>query len=125
MFLESIDFSRLRKLDFGIDNPTNFFKNFAGLFPKLKTLSFGLLGREGTQQPARMFLESLDALEHLDVSHSQYCIDDLWPAIEKHRNSLKTLILGPTFGHYNGFKYMALSDWGGTLNAIPMQVPTT
>ncbi|KAF7672568.1 hypothetical protein GT037_009599 [Alternaria burnsii] len=109
MFLDSIDPSRLRKLDFGIDNPTNFFKNFAGLFPKLKTLSFGLLGREGTQQPARMFLESLDALEHLDVSHSQYCIDDLWPAIEKHRNSLKTLIIGPKFGQYNGFKYMGLS----------------
>ncbi|RYO39043.1 hypothetical protein AA0113_g11239 [Alternaria arborescens] len=109
MFLDAIDCSRLRKLDFGIDNPMNFFQNSAGRFPKLKTLSFGLLGREGTQQPARMFLESLDALEHLDVSHSQYCIDDLWPAIEKHRNSLKTLILGPTFGHYNGFKYMGLS----------------
>lgn len=109
MFLDAIDFSRLRKLDFGIDNPTNFFNNFAGLFPKLKTLRFGLLGREGTQQPAKMFLESLDALEHLDVSLPQYCFDDLWPAIEKHRDSLKTLILGPTFGQYNGFEYMGLS----------------
>lgn len=108
-FLDSIDCSRLRKLDFGIDNPTNFFKNFAGLCPKLKTLSFGMLGRGGNDLSARMFIGSLDALEHLDVSHAQHSIDDLWPAIEKHRNSLKTLILGPTFGHYYYSKYMRLS----------------
>ncbi|CAN9225767.1 unnamed protein product [Alternaria alternata] len=109
MFLDSIDCSRLRKLDFGIDNPTSFFKSFTGLCPKLKTLSFGMLGRKGIDLSARIFIESLDALEHLDVSHPQHSIDDLWPAIEKHRDSLKTLILGPTFGHYYHSKYMGLS----------------
>ncbi|CAN9210299.1 unnamed protein product [Alternaria alternata] len=109
MFLDSIDCSRLRKLDFGIDNPTNFFKSFAGLCPKLKTLSFGMLGRNDIDLSARIFIESLDTLEHLDVSHPQHSIDDLWPAIEKHRDSLKTLILGPTFGHYYHSKYMGLS----------------
>lgn len=98
MFRDAIDCSRLRKLDFGGEHPENFFTCFEGFCPQLKALSFGI--REGDTAPARRFIESLDALEHLDLSRAQAGIDDLWPAIEQHKNTLETLILGPTFESY-------------------------
>jgi hypothetical protein len=107
MFRDSIDCSRLRKLDFGTDNPTAFFTYFTGLCPKLKALSFG--AAQGAMEPAMRFIESVDALEHLDVSRAQLGIDDLWPAIEKHKDILKTLILGPALGRYCSPMYMDLS----------------
>jgi hypothetical protein len=107
MFRDSIDCSRLRKLDFGTDNPTAFFTYFTGLCPKLKALSFGTA--QGAMEPAMRFIDSVDALEHLDVSRAQLGIDDLWPAIEKHKDTLKTLILGPALGGYCSPMYMDLS----------------
>ncbi|KAI4638964.1 uncharacterized protein J4E78_011050 [Alternaria triticimaculans] len=98
MFRDAIDCSRLRKLDFGGEHPENFFTCFTGLCPKLKVLSFGMW--EGDKMPARRFIESIDALEHLDLSRAQAGIDDLWPAIEQHEDTLETLILGPTFEAY-------------------------
>jgi hypothetical protein len=110
MLRESMDCSGLRKLDFGIDNPTDFFTCFAGLCPNLKTSSFGVV--EGTATavgPAKVFVESLDALEHLDVSRAQQIIDDLWHAIEKHKDTLKILVLGSTLGDWHDPKYVGLS----------------
>jgi len=98
MFRDAIDCSRLRKLDFGGEHPENFFTCFTGLCPKLKVLSFGMW--EGDKTPAKRFIESIDALEHLDLSRAQAGIDDLWPAIEQHKDTLETLILGPTFESY-------------------------
>jgi hypothetical protein len=106
MFRMSIDCSRLRKLDFGSDNPTAFFTSFTGLCPKLKTLSFGMTVNNADTEPAKRFIASLDALEHLDVSQAQQGIDDLWPAIEKHKDTLQTLVLGPTLGSYCSPIYM-------------------
>ncbi|KAI4703549.1 hypothetical protein J4E89_009970 [Alternaria sp. Ai002NY15] len=98
MFRDAIDCSRLRKLDFGGEHPANFFSCFTGLCPKLKVLSFGIW--EGDITPAKRFIESIDALKHLDLSRAQAGIDDLWPAIEQHKDTLETLILRPTFESY-------------------------
>ena len=98
MFRDAIDCSRLRKLDFGSEHPENFFTCFTGLCPKLKVLSFGIW--EGDTTPAKRFIQSIDALEHLDLSRAQANIDDLWPALEQHKDTLETLILGPTFEAY-------------------------
>jgi hypothetical protein len=117
MFRDAIDPSRLRKLDFGSDNPTAFFECFTGLCPRLKTLSFGAT-RDATK-PAKEFIESLDALEHLDLLRAQVGIDDLWPAIEKHKHTLETLILGPTTEAYCTPVYMDLSRLEAIATTFP------
>jgi hypothetical protein len=122
MFRNTIDCSRLRKLDFGSDNPTAFFTYFTGLCPKLKTLSFGATGGYPNSpdiEPAKRFIESLDALEYLDVSQAQQGIDDLWLAIEKNKDTLKTLILGPTLGSYCSPMYMDSSRLEAIASTFP------
>ncbi|PVI03213.1 hypothetical protein DM02DRAFT_640793 [Periconia macrospinosa] len=106
-FRDSIDCSRLRTLDFGKTNPIAFFRCLTGLLPKLKTLRFTAV--EDAIEPARSFVESLDSLEHLGLARAQKGIDQLWPAIIKHRNTLKTLILGPTLGSWCSPLYIDIS----------------
>ncbi|KAI4908071.1 hypothetical protein J4E85_011735 [Alternaria conjuncta] len=118
MFRDAIDCSRLRKLDFGGEHPENFFSCFTGLCPKLKVLSFGM--REGDKSPAKRFIESIDALEHLDLSRAQAGIDDLWPAIEQHKDTLETLILGPTFESYCQKVVMPFSRLKDIARTFPM-----
>ncbi|KAF1924237.1 uncharacterized protein M421DRAFT_8898 [Didymella exigua CBS 183.55] len=107
MLRDSIDGSRLRKLDFGMDNPETFFRCFTGVLPNLKSLRFG--AAKAATESAKVFIESLEALEHLDIAQAQTGIDDLWPAIEQHRSTLRTLVLGPALGHYCSRMYMDLS----------------
>ncbi|KAJ4360681.1 uncharacterized protein N0V89_001248 [Didymosphaeria variabile] len=103
-----IDPSRLRALDFGNDNPEVFFTTFAGILPDLKVLQFGAK-RNTSLQPAKDFIDSLSGLETLEIGEAQRGFDELWPVIEKHKDTLKTLILGPTWGQYCSPEYIDLS----------------
>jgi hypothetical protein len=89
-----LDWSKLRKLDFGSKLPVSFFKHFTGTMPNLKELRFGV--RNDPVEPVRDFINSVEALESLHIDQAQKDIQVLWPAIEKHRNSLKELILRPS-----------------------------
>lgn len=106
-FRDSIDCSRLRTLDFGSDSPREFFSYFTGLLPNLKTLRFAAAAN--AREPVKSFIESIESLEHLSLAHAQRGIDDLWPAIKKHKGSLKTLVLGPTLGPWCSPLHMDLS----------------
>jgi hypothetical protein len=106
-FRGAIDFGQLRSINFGGENPEAFFTCFAGSCPKLRSLAFGAW--KDATEPVKRFIESLDGLERLDVSRAQAGMDDLWPAIMKHKNTLETLILGPTMGLCCSPVYMELS----------------
>lgn len=95
---DSMDWSRLRKLDFGSDNPSAFFSIFTGLMPSLKALRFGAM--EGSIEPAKSFIDSLTNVESLDIARAQIGINTLWPAIMRHKDTLEEIILGPTYGSY-------------------------
>lgn len=99
----AMDWSHLRKLDFGSDNPHTFFSTFTGLLPNLKALCFEVMGESVAE--ATKFIESLDSLESLYVGQAQAGLDELWPAIMKHKQSLKELILGPALGSYYSTQY--------------------
>ncbi|KAF1976981.1 hypothetical protein BU23DRAFT_550929 [Bimuria novae-zelandiae CBS 107.79] len=95
----AVDPSRLRKLDFGSDNPVPFFNAFAGVLSNVQSLRFGV--RRGSDvEPAKRFIESLTGLESVYVSSPMTGLDELWPAIEGHKDTLKSLVLGPTWGEY-------------------------
>jgi hypothetical protein len=94
MLRGAMDWSRLRKLDFGADRPDQFFVAFTGVLPELKSLRFGTRG--DPVGPAIEFMESIVALEALDIVEATSQIDALWPAIYKHKDTLQTLILRPT-----------------------------
>lgn len=117
MIRDSIDCSRLRKLDFGDKNPEAFFRCFTGLVPALKHLRFK--ATENATEPAKAFIRSLEALEQLDVVQAQNGIDDLWPAIKQHNHTLRTLSLGPTVENYCSIQSMDLRR----LEAVAMTFP--
>jgi len=117
MFRDAIDCSRLRKLDLCGESPDNLFACLTGLCPKLNSLSFGV--RKGDAAPAKRFIESLDALEHLDISRAPAGIDDLWPAIEQHKETLETLILRPTLETSSHVAYMPLSCLENIASTFP------
>ncbi|KAH7397158.1 hypothetical protein BKA66DRAFT_546225 [Pyrenochaeta sp. MPI-SDFR-AT-0127] len=94
----AMDWSLLRKLDFGTDNPTGFFSAFTGWMPNLKALRFGVT--EGLMGPAQNFIHSLESLESLDIARAQISINTLWPAIMRHKDTLKELILRPATSDY-------------------------
>jgi hypothetical protein len=102
---EAMDWSRLRKLDFGGDRPDKFFVAFKGIVPELKSLRFGV--RDGSMAAVIHFMESITALDSLDIAEAKNAIDALWPAIDRHKESLRELILRPTKGTYGSPEYMA------------------
>lgn len=104
MLRDTIDCARLHTLDFGLENPVDFFSSFVGVLPHVKSLQFGAL--TGLLEPAVRFMESLAALEKLNIAGAENGIDELFPAIAMHKNSLKTLILGPTWSDYSHPRYM-------------------
>lgn len=116
-FLGFLDTSRLRRLDFGGDNPEAFFRTFTGRLPGLKSLRFGAV--EGASGPAQAFIKSLDALEHLEIAQAQLAIDELWSAIEQHSVSLRTLILQPALSGYCSARHIDLQR----LEAIAANFP--
>jgi hypothetical protein len=93
MLREAMDWSRVRKLDFGGDRPDEFFAAFTGILPYLKSLRFGV--RDGSMDAVIRFMESVTAFESLDIAEAGGQIDTLWPAINKHKETLKVLILRP------------------------------
>jgi hypothetical protein len=97
---DSADWSRLLKLDFGAGNPSAFFQRFQGALPQLRSLRFGCT--KDSLEPASDFIESLTALESLDIYQAQAGLDVLWNAIMKHRKSLNTLILRATHDGWGG-----------------------
>ena len=90
---DAIDITRIRKLDFGDNNPEDFFTFFKDLMPNLRSLGFGL--KRGPVKPARNFITSLTGLESLRIMAVQNGIPGLWPAINCHKQTLKRLIFGP------------------------------
>lgn len=98
VFSQSSDPSRLRRLDFGKDNPEIFFRSFFGRLPSIESLGFGAV--KGASDAAQALIRSIDKLKHLDIAQAQVAVDDLWPAINAHRANLRTLVLRPALGSY-------------------------
>ena len=94
---DALDLSRLRTLDFGNDSPNALFTAFRGLIPNLEAIRFGVVG---SVEAARQLIESASALKSLDIARILPVMDTLWPAIQKHKGSLTTLVLRPTIGSY-------------------------
>lgn len=104
MLRDAMDWSRLRKLSFGEDNPVDFFSTFTGLVPNLKALRFGIWGR--SLAPVKKFIASLTALESLEVDEAQTATDDLWPVLLKHSATLRSLILKPAYGPWYSHEFI-------------------
>jgi hypothetical protein len=102
MWVECMDWSKLRKLDLGEGAPRYLFESLTGVVPQLKSLTFGIypiLDPEArtwecydTSIIAR-FLESISALEELvlDVFHDNHFEATFPVAIQKLGHSLKRL----------------------------------
>jgi hypothetical protein len=107
-FSKCMDWTFMRKLDFGSEYPTQLFSTLAGQVPSLTSLRFGLpVGADtsvalrfglpvGTDIPvaAISFMEATTLIE-LDIGNAHGQMDTLWPAICRHKDSLETLILRP------------------------------
>lgn len=114
---DAMDWSRLRKLDFGMDNPHDFFTTFTGVLPNLKALRFEV--RDGHAAAAKKFIGSINALESLYVGKAQAGLDELWPAILQHKKSLKELIFGPALGREFSTQYSDLSRLKEVVDNFP------
>ncbi|KAF2852949.1 hypothetical protein T440DRAFT_487950 [Plenodomus tracheiphilus IPT5] len=114
---DAMDWSRLRKLDFGADNPDVFFTTFTSRLPSLKSLRFEV--NNWFLEPAVRFIESIDALESIHIDEVQKNIQPLWPAIMQHKASLKKLIFGPTLGHYYSTQHVDLGRLEEIVTSIP------
>lgn len=97
--LNAIDPSCLRELDFAEQYPETFFTTFTDQVPDIKVLRFGAT-RRNRIGPVKNFINSLSALESLYIGEARGCLNKLLPVITKHRDTLKTLILGPTWDPY-------------------------
>jgi hypothetical protein len=106
MLRDTMDWSRIRKLDFGSEKPDAFFTAFTGQIPGLTHLRFGT-GNESIGAVKR-FLESVTALESLDIDRAQGAIFGLMPAIIKHNDTLRELILRPLRGQSRSQDYMSI-----------------
>jgi len=122
LFREAIDVSRLRRLDFGSDIPTDLFSTLMGSLPNLKTLRFGI-PPHGSVGVANRFIESLPSLESLDIDLTQLAIDKLWPTIMKRKGTLKELILRRP-GHRDDIdRLQTLSNQFPMLERLGWEVP--
>ncbi|KAF2449693.1 hypothetical protein P171DRAFT_460880 [Karstenula rhodostoma CBS 690.94] len=127
---DSMDLSCLQALDFGDRNPEAFFEAFTGHLPNLKSLRFGFT-RNSSLLPVKGFIDSLSALESLRIDAAKAGLDELWPVINKHKDTLKTLVLGPTWGTYCSPEYIDRSLLKTVANTFPKvkrlgwQVPFT
>jgi hypothetical protein len=104
MLRDTMDLSRLRKLDFDTERPDAFFTVFAGIMPGLTHLRCGT--DNGSIGALRVFMESATALESLDIDGTAAAMENLWPTIMGHKDSLRELILRPTRGQYRDAYYM-------------------
>ena len=106
MLRTAVDCSRLRTLDFGSDTPKVFFECFNGILPALKSLRFGISHESDSASHAARFIESAPALETLDIDRAQRGVQQLWPVIRTQKDTLKRLILRPTFGDWYSIQYL-------------------
>lgn len=102
---DSMDLFRLQTLDFGNENPEAFFRIFTGHVPNLKEVHFGIT-KDSSLEPAKHFIDSLSALTSLHVEAAKKGLEELWPIINRHRDTLKSLVLGPTWGAYYSPEYI-------------------
>jgi hypothetical protein len=105
---DTMNWSRLRKLDFGGSMPEPFFAAMTGHLPKLQALRFGVPYEERSVDTITRFIDSLRDLEALDIAQAGYVIDKLWPSIMQHKTGLKELLLRPTTGRYYYKQYIDL-----------------
>jgi hypothetical protein len=101
---DTTDLSRLRSLDFGLENPEIFFKTFTGHLPNLRGLQFGVVS-DSSVELAKDFINSL-TLTSLHIDSPKRGFDVLWPACYKHKDTLRTLVLGPTWNAYGSIDYL-------------------
>ena len=106
---DTLDWSRLRKLDFGNEMPEVFFATMKGRLPKLQALRFGVPYNTQSVGTIKRFIESLDNLTALDIIQAGFVIAELWPSIMKHKKNLKELLLRPTIGSYCSHECMGLA----------------
>ncbi|KAF2026033.1 hypothetical protein EK21DRAFT_75043 [Setomelanomma holmii] len=107
LLLDAMDWSHLRKLDFGADKPDAFFSVFERHLPDLKILRFGT--QNDAIGPVPRFIDSVTALESLDIARAEYSLDSLWPSIMKHKDTLREIILRPTTAGYCQPQYTKLN----------------
>ena len=120
---DAIDPARIQVLDFGSDNPEEFFYTVSGLMPNLRSLAFGV--KKGSVIPARNFIKSLTGLQSLRIMSVKDEISELWPAINYHKETLKSLVFGlrlyfgPEYYAHGTPEYMSLRS----LSSIPNKFP--
>ncbi|ORY07385.1 hypothetical protein BCR34DRAFT_626448 [Clohesyomyces aquaticus] len=113
----AMDWSRLRKLDFGAGRPDAFFAAFRGVMPNLKALRFG--AQYDTVGHAKSFLKSVTALESLDIARAESAFQTLWPEILRHKDTLKELLLRPTTSGYCSPDYIKLEHLETIASGFP------
>lgn len=115
---DAMDWSRMRKLDFGNDNPGAFLQIFTGRISNLKSLRFGV---ESTSiNIAKEFIESVPALDCLDIAQADIAVEQLWPTIMKHKNTLKELLLRPSRGDNYQLQLLDMSYLETVAQKLPM-----
>lgn len=120
---DAIDPAHIQALDFGSDNPEEFFYTFTGLMPNLRSLAFGV--KQGSVISARNFIKSLTGLQSLRIMSVKDEISELWPAINCHNETLKSLVFGlrlyfgPDYYAHGTPEYMSLRS----LSSIPNKFP--
>lgn len=92
---DSMDWSRMRKLDFGDLCPMEFFSKMVGLTANLASLRVFLPMTPQSLDPLMSFIDSLQNLKALDVANFEVYSDTFWPTVRNHRQTLETLIIRP------------------------------
>jgi len=83
------------------------FKALADHAFSTKSLCFGF-GNDSSVHDLQSILSSQESIQELNITSLQNHLDTLWPLVQKHKKSLKTLILRPTIGTWN-HKYLKAS----------------
>lgn len=118
LFRNAMDWSRMHKLDFGSANPGAFLQTLNGHIPNLKVLRVGV--DSGSIRVAKTFIESVPALECLDIAQADIAIEQLWPAIMKHKFTLKELVLRPSIGDNYQPRFIDISYLETVTQAVPL-----
>ncbi|KAF2186266.1 hypothetical protein K469DRAFT_573185 [Zopfia rhizophila CBS 207.26] len=110
LLLNSMDWSRMRKLDFGRQCPTRLISGLAGRTPNLKFLRLGGPPNEDhSVDTICSYINSITDLEGLDIENVQQNIKDIWPVIRRHRKTLEKLNLRPSRTIYEWPLYLDAS----------------
>lgn len=91
-----IEATSLKRLDLDDSCTLEIFGELVGRTPNLRYLRFGVPGELHVNDSVTSFLDSLVDLCGLNINNIGRHTNILWPFIQKHRHSLKELILRPT-----------------------------